>query len=66
MKLLYLRGVKVKITKYDLELSRSGINVGDVVEGQYQALNKSIQFSGKGRFTEMCVAWLGVNCEKVA
>lgn len=41
--------MKVRITKYDLELSRSGIKVGDIVDGKYFKSNQSVQFSGNGR-----------------
>lgn len=55
--------MKVRISKYDFELSRAGIKAGDIVEGIYDPKNGSVRFTGKGSLVSCCIAYLGVNCE---
>lgn len=44
------------------ELQRVGVYEGDVVEGIYSQMNKSVHFRVDGND---CVAWVGETCEIV-
>lgn len=57
--------VKIKLTSYDLELSRAGHRVGDTIEGRREYINDKPKLSvwfGSRNGAGDCVAYIGINC----
>lgn len=61
--------VKIELTAYDIELSKAGWKIGDVVDGSREFINgkakSSVWFSAKRSTTTNCVAYLDYNCKLV-
>ena len=61
--------VKVKLTVFDLELSREGYKPDDVIEADREYINgkprPSVWFGSRSGTAKDCVAYIGVNCRLI-